>query len=85
MSTNIKYVIRRTWVALALIALVTIALWSLISPAYSCGTIAYVAVEGDNHWSIAEMFCSGDIREVVFELVQKYGPTVQPGQLIERD
>lgn len=82
--SHARYVFRRIWVGLALTALVVIALWAFTQPAYSCGPIAYVAVEGDSHWSIAKMHCSGDVREVVFDLVQKYGPTVQPGQLIER-
>jgi hypothetical protein len=82
MSTNIKYVIRRTWVALALIALVTIALWSLMSPAYSCVSIVHIVGEGESLWSIAKMYCQGDIREVVFDLSQKYGMTVHPGQQI---
>jgi hypothetical protein len=85
MSTNIKYVIRRTWVALALTALVITAMWSLTTPAYSCRNVVHIVGEGESLWSIAELHCSGDIREVVYNLSQKYGMTVHPGQQIEID
>ena len=84
MKNEPKYVRRRAVTAFVLLLIPTWLIGvGLTEPAYECEQIATVAVQGDSLWSVASEHCVGDIREATYNLSQKYGTTVHPGQIIE--
>lgn len=53
-----------------------------IEPDYECGDATHIAMAGESLWSIAAKNCTGDVRAAVDDMVEKYGPEISEGQLI---
>jgi hypothetical protein len=51
--------------------------------AYTCYTDTVTVIPLDTLWRIAEEYCSGNITNATDDLVDKYGTTIQIGQVIE--
>lgn len=51
--------------------------------AYTCYGDKVTVIAWDTLWRIAEEYCSGNITNATDDLVDKYGTTIQIGQVIE--
>lgn len=49
---------------------------------YKCETDPIKVEQGDDYWGYLEQYCEGNLEAARGDVVEFYGPTLMPGQLI---
>lgn len=82
-----KYTIRRTFVAVILVIfgwVISNVYNHIVGPSFHCPDIVVTVESGDTVWGILENYCTGDIRDAVYDVDKALGTvTVHPGQQIQ--
>lgn len=81
-SLGKSYIKVAFWFSLAL-GVVGIQIYNSLQPPYTCEAKSVNAVYGDTLWYLAERYCEGQISLAVDDMVERYGTTIYPNDLIE--
>jgi hypothetical protein len=74
-------------VAVAVAAAVAVAVAvavaaALLAADFDCNGTYLIVKEGDTVWSLAERWCTGDIRAAADAIVAEYGTDIRPAQAV---
>ncbi len=85
--SHATYVKRRIVVVVALVLfgwMAGKAYDRLTGPSYNCPDIVVVVETGDTVWGILETYCTGEIRDAVYDVEETLGTVeIHPGQRLQ--